>query len=625
MFYPFGFNCCVQLDPDDDPIDHKLDEEFEFTIENGAQSQDDTAQQSNSARSGAETLEGLMATSYADITRRQRAVYDEFEANFKALQNRRKKLFACRDRIKKSCEERADTQIKENSTTLTLNVGGKIFNINRSAHSLNKSDYSILNVLLSGEWDLRLPRDHNGRIFLNIDPAWIEPALALLKVDCSPKPPITDENMEGFNTVVSYYNLNYLFQVGKLDLPEASSIDCMNLPTCTDSLVSFLHDEMSPKEHSESMRLELLYRGSRDGIEPSDFHSRCDGMCNTVCVVESSAGYVFGGYAEGAWMSCENDLQTKKSFLFSLNGLGAPEKFPRKLSSQQSKILNRDQYLFFFGIDLTVAGNDKTVSRLGTMYSSNSREKAYLAGDEKFLVKEIEVYQIVENVTHSKVSRGASFEVNEKVKLSRTEPLQSWITTATNHGDKIAKCLSDMSGEIDLAERKLLIELLWVEHLSTPPDDREASEGLLADWQSMIDDALQDVGNGVDTLDIVEEAMVRLNITDSDDEMKNAEYQEFSDKDEVVSYSVGGEYISILRSTLTRHASSSAFTSRFTGRRKKDLVDGNVFLVSEDPFYHVSVCVCMFVCVLGAKLNMIIKDVSITSLHTAELDLRSIF
>jgi TLD len=586
MFYPFGFNCCVQLDPDEDPINRQLDEEFEFAVENGAQSLDDSTQHSNSTRSGVETLEGLMATSYADITRRQRAVYDEFEAEFKALQNRQRKLVSLRNRIKKSCEDRADTLTKENSTTLTLNVGGKIFSINRISHSRKKSDYSILNVLLSGEWDLRLPRDHNDRIFLNIDPAWIEPALALLKVDCSPKLPVTDENMEGFNTVVSYYNLNYLFQVGKLDLLEASSIDCMNLPRCTDCLISFLHDEMSPKEHSQSMRLELLYRGSRDGIEPSDFHSRCDGMCNTVCVVESSAGYVFGGYAEGAWMSSENDLQTKKSFLFSLNGLGAPEKFPRKLSSQQSKILNREQYLFFFGIDLTVAGKDETVSRLGTMYSSNSREKAYLAGDEKFLVKEIEVYQIVENVTaHSKVSHGSSFELYEKVKLSRTEPLQSWITTVTNHGDKIAKCLCDMAGEIDLAERKLLIELLWVEHLSTHPHDREASEGLLADWQSMIDDALQDVGNGVDTLDIVQEAMVRLNIADSDDEMKNAECQKFSEKDEVVSYSVGGESIAILRSTLTHHASSSAFTSRFTGRRKKDLVDGKVFLVSEGPFY----------------------------------------
>lgn len=589
MVYPFGFNCCIQLDPDDDPINQKLGDELEFALENGAQSKVDSAQQSNSTKSGVETLEGLMATSYADITRRQRVVYDEFEAYFKRLQSRQKKLVVFRRRIKKSCEERADTLTKQSSRTLTLNVGGKIYNIDRSARSLNKSDYSILNVILSGEWDLRLPRDHNGRIFLNIDPVWIEPALTLLKVDCSPKPPITDENMEGFNTVMSYYNLNYLFQVGKLDLPEASSIDCMNLPRCTDSLISFLHDEMSPKQHSESMRLELLYRGSRDGIEPSDFHSRCDGMCNTVCVVESSAGYVFGGYAEGAWMSCENDLETKKSFLFSLNGLGEPEKFPRKLSSQQPKMLNRDQYLFFFGIDLTVAGKDKTVSRVGTMYSSNSREKVYLAGDEKFLVKEIEVYQIVENVfEHPKVSRGVSFELHEKVKLSRTEPLQSWITAATNHGDKISKSLSDMSGEIDLAERKLLIELLWVEHLSTPPNDREVSQGLLADWQGMIDDALQDVGNGVNTLDIVEEAMVRLNIADSDDEMKNADYQEFLEKDEVVSYSVGGESISILRSTLTRHASSSAFTSRFTGRRKKDLVDRSVFLVSEG----VTVCVC---------------------------------
>lgn len=577
----------MQLDPDEDTVDQETDDEFEHTVENGshARSLDDSVQASNSIRTGAETLEGLLATSYADITRRQRAVYDEFDAELKALQKKQMKLEVYRNRIIKCSEEWGEKRTNQNCATLILNVGGKIYNINRSAQSVHKSDYSILNVLISGEWDLRLPRDHRGRIFLNIDPAWIEPALNLLEVHkthCSPIMQVSDENMEGFSTVVSYYNLNYLFQVGKLDLPEASTIDCMNLPRCTNSLISFLQEEMSPKQNSESMKLELLYRGSRDGIEPSDFHHRCDGKCNTVCVVESSTGYVFGGYAEGAWRSCENDLQTKKSFLFSLNGLGAPEKFQRRLSSQQPSILNCDQYLFFFGIDLTVAGVDNTVSVLGTMYSSNSRENAFLAGEDKFVVKEIEVYQIVENASeHVKVSRGMSFELNERVKKARTEPLQSWITSATNHGDDISQRLSDMSAEIDMSERKLLIELLWVEHLSTPPKDREGSEGLLADWQAMIDDALQDVGNGVDTLDIVEEAMTRLNISDSDDEMKNAESQDISQNDEVVSYSVGGASISILRSTLTRHASSSAFTSRFTGRRKKDFVDGCVQLVRD--------------------------------------------
>ena len=40
----------------------------------------------------------------------------------------------------------------------------------------------------------------------------------------------------------------------------------------------------------------LLYRGSVDGFGADDFHHICDGKANTLTIVKSDSGNVFGGF-----------------------------------------------------------------------------------------------------------------------------------------------------------------------------------------------------------------------------------------------------------------------------------------------------------------------------------------
>jgi hypothetical protein len=49
--------------------------------------------------------------------------------------------------------------------------------------------------------------------------------------------------------------------------------------------------------------LQLLYRGSRDGFQSSDFHRLCNGHSHTLTLVLSMDGYVFGGYTPLVWTS----------------------------------------------------------------------------------------------------------------------------------------------------------------------------------------------------------------------------------------------------------------------------------------------------------------------------------
>ena len=47
--------------------------------------------------------------------------------------------------------------------------------------------------------------------------------------------------------------------------------------------------------------LKLIFKGSRDGFKSNDFHRVCKDKANTLSVVESEHGSIFGGFASIAW------------------------------------------------------------------------------------------------------------------------------------------------------------------------------------------------------------------------------------------------------------------------------------------------------------------------------------
>eukprot|EP00568_Trieres_chinensis_P014470 CAMPEP_0183327114 /NCGR_PEP_ID=MMETSP0160_2-20130417/83594_1 /TAXON_ID=2839 ORGANISM="Odontella Sinensis, Strain Grunow 1884" /NCGR_SAMPLE_ID=MMETSP0160_2 /ASSEMBLY_ACC=CAM_ASM_000250 /LENGTH=520 /DNA_ID=CAMNT_0025495227 /DNA_START=291 /DNA_END=1849 /DNA_ORIENTATION=- len=55
------------------------------------------------------------------------------------------------------------------------------------------------------------------------------------------------------------------------------------------------------KEDNLPYRSKLLYRASHDGWGSNIFHEKCDNRGATLTVVQSTGGYVFGGYADESW------------------------------------------------------------------------------------------------------------------------------------------------------------------------------------------------------------------------------------------------------------------------------------------------------------------------------------
>lgn len=72
------------------------------------------------------------------------------------------------------------------------------------------------------------------------------------------------------------------------------------------------------KEWSGGKKWKLIYKGSKHGFQASTFHSNCNNKGETITVVLSNDGYIFGGYTSIAWISDGNYRQDNNAWLFTL-------------------------------------------------------------------------------------------------------------------------------------------------------------------------------------------------------------------------------------------------------------------------------------------------------------------
>jgi hypothetical protein len=63
----------------------------------------------------------------------------------------------------------------------------------------------------------------------------------------------------------------------------------------------------------------LIYKSSRDGLSNSAFHNNCDSLGNSIVVIKTVNGYIFGGIATNSWSGSGYKTSTT-AFLFNLYG-----------------------------------------------------------------------------------------------------------------------------------------------------------------------------------------------------------------------------------------------------------------------------------------------------------------
>jgi len=149
----------------------------------------------------------------------------------------------------------------------------------------------------------------------------------------------------------------------------------------------------------ERKTLNLVYQGTRDGFRASTFHSKCDNIGPTLCIIESS-GFIFGGYNQMDWNSNGVWSNSAQCWLFSLKN---PHNFPSKMNCHNpscSTLNNPNAGPVFGNNDLHIADNcsvARSVSQIGQSYTPplQFNRTTYLAGAHTFVVSEIEVFQVL--------------------------------------------------------------------------------------------------------------------------------------------------------------------------------------------------------------------------------------
>lgn len=63
---------------------------------------------------------------------------------------------------------------------------------------------------------------------------------------------------------------------------------------------------------------ELKYRATRDGFKSDNFHLKCNGISNTLTVIKTLCGNVFGAFTTRPWNSNNRTYTNQNAFIYSL-------------------------------------------------------------------------------------------------------------------------------------------------------------------------------------------------------------------------------------------------------------------------------------------------------------------
>jgi hypothetical protein len=164
---------------------------------------------------------------------------------------------------------------------------------------------------------------------------------------------------------------------------------------------SILATVPAPLKQFEEKKWKLLYRGSSCGFRSCDFHRACDGHPNTVTVILTMNGNIFGGFTPIAWNSNEEweADDSQRSFLFTVKDESGrpPTAFP--IVNCEHAIQGNPSYgpMFGGGSDLWVANKSRTWQSTckGSGHTYRNEQVGAFLGEPNFVVKEIEVFSII--------------------------------------------------------------------------------------------------------------------------------------------------------------------------------------------------------------------------------------
>jgi hypothetical protein len=158
-------------------------------------------------------------------------------------------------------------------------------------------------------------------------------------------------------------------------------------------------DILSKWISNKTIKLNLLYRGSRDGFISSVFRTKIENRKPTVTVIEATSGKVFGGYTDQEW-TCGAAAVYKGSqntFLFSISD---KEKYMIRADKATNAIYASPTMLPTFGNGHDIAlcencaNSTASYTSFGNAFDNKGKSRDSLAGTYYFTVKNIEIFGV---------------------------------------------------------------------------------------------------------------------------------------------------------------------------------------------------------------------------------------
>ena len=152
------------------------------------------------------------------------------------------------------------------------------------------------------------------------------------------------------------------------------------------------------KSSKNFVNLKLIYSASKDGDSAEVFHSLCDGIAPLLVIIKTSKNVVFGGYTETPYSFTKKRTGNKddNAFIFSINKMKTydVEKGTNATCSfkDYGPVFYGYEYcnIYLFGDFFNDEGN---VAKKGDRYNT-TEDFEINNGEQKFLTKELEVYQV---------------------------------------------------------------------------------------------------------------------------------------------------------------------------------------------------------------------------------------
>ena len=147
--------------------------------------------------------------------------------------------------------------------------------------------------------------------------------------------------------------------------------------------------------------MQLLYRGTRDGMSADTFHNRCNNKGPTISLFKNENGYIFGGYASIDWTSYGDYRSAPDSFIFTLTNKYniEPTKFPN--TDTRYSIYDSSNYGPTFGNGTAIyIGFNSNYTNFPSSAYKDILDKGYsiFKGNNdnyNYNLKEIEVFKLI--------------------------------------------------------------------------------------------------------------------------------------------------------------------------------------------------------------------------------------